>query len=138
MSTSAGKDSASGPASDDQREAEYDWRAIEASPEFRELVASKRRFIFPAGIFSLAYFLTYLMLAAFATDLMASRVGGVSVAWLLAVSAVLVTWAVTWLYLRKSNREWDPLEARAAELATAKLGDDSRFVRTTEEEAPLR
>ena len=138
MSTSAGKDSASGPASDDQREAEYDWRAIEASPEFRELVASKRRFILPAGVFSLAYFLTYLMLAAFATDLMASRVGGVSVAWLLAVSAVLVTWAVTWLYLRKSDREWDPLEARAAELATAKLGDDSRFVRTTDEEAPLR
>ena len=133
MSTSAAKDSASGTA-----EAEYDWRAIEASPEFRELVASKRRFIFPAGIFSLAYFLTYLMLAAFATDLMASRVGGVSVAWLLAVSAVLVTWVVTWLYLRKSDREWDPLQARAAELATAKLGDDSRFVRTTDEEAPQR
>ena len=133
MSTSAAKDSASGTA-----EAEYDWRAIEASPEFRELVASKRRFILPAGAFSLAYFLTYLMLAAFATDLMASRVGGVSVAWLMAVSAVLVTWAVTWLYLRKSNREWDPLEARAAELATAKLGGDSRFVRTTDEEAPTR
>ena len=40
----------------------------------------------PAGAFSLAYFLTYLMLAAFATDFMATRVGGVSVAWLLAVA----------------------------------------------------
>jgi uncharacterized membrane protein (DUF485 family) len=110
-----------------REDAAHDWRAIEALPEFRELVARKRRFIVPAAIVSLGCFLVYLMLAAFATDLMGSRVAGVSVAWLLAVSQVLLCWAVTWLYLRKSDREWDPLERRVVERAAAEYGE--RFVR---------
>jgi uncharacterized membrane protein (DUF485 family) len=130
MSSAAGKDLATDEAQGPEGHAEFDWRAIEASPEFRELVARKRRFVVPAAIFSLAFFLTYLFLAAFATGLMSSRIGGVSVAWLLAVSQVLMTWAVTWLYLRKSDREWDPLQQRATERATAELRGGPRFVRT--------
>ena len=30
-----------------------------------------------------------------------------------------MTWGLTWLYLRKADREWEPLERRAAERATA-------------------
>jgi uncharacterized membrane protein (DUF485 family) len=130
MSSAAGKDLAPDEAQGIEGRAEFDWRAIEASPEFRELVARKRRFVVPAASFSMTFFLAYLFLAAFATDLMGSRIAGVSVAWLLAVSQVLMTWAITWLYLRKSDREWDPLERTARERATAEFGGSSRFVRT--------
>jgi uncharacterized membrane protein (DUF485 family) len=123
---SSSSDLAPGPA---RGAATYDWRAIEATPEFRELVARKRRFVVPAAVLSLGCFFVYLMLAAFATGLMGSRIGGVSVAWLLAVSQVLLCWAVTWLYLRKSDREWDPLEQRIVEQAAADHGDGARFVR---------
>ncbi|HWT23265.1 MAG TPA: DUF485 domain-containing protein [Solirubrobacteraceae bacterium] len=113
----------------------FDWRGIESSPEFRELVASKRRFIVPAAVAVFAIFLGYLLLATFAEGFMGSEiVDGLPVAWALAVSQVVMTWVVTWLYLRKADREWEPLERRAAERAAATVeaaqspsGD--RFVR---------
>jgi uncharacterized membrane protein (DUF485 family) len=63
-------------------------------------------------------FATYLGLATFATGFMGTTVlGGVPVAWLAAMSQVLVTWAVTWTYLRKADREFAPLEQRVLESA---------------------
>ena len=44
----------------------FDWVAIEGSREFREPAARRRRFIVRATIFFLAFFLTYLLLTAFA------------------------------------------------------------------------
>ena len=114
---------------------DFDWRAIEGSPEFRQLVQSKRRFIVPAAAAVFTIFLAYLLLATFAEGFMGSEiVDGPPVAWALAVSQVVMTWVVTWLYLRKADREWEPLERRAAERAAATVeaaqsptGD--RFVR---------
>jgi hypothetical protein len=37
------------------------------------------------------------------------------------MSQVLVTWAVTWTYLRKADREFAPLEQRVAERAGARF-----------------
>jgi uncharacterized membrane protein (DUF485 family) len=100
-----------------------DWVAIERSPEFRELAGRRRRFIVRASVFFLAFFLTYLLLTAFAQDFMSTEIAGMPLAFLLAVAQVLMTWAVTWLYLRISDRELEPLEHRAADVATR------RFVR---------
>jgi len=49
--------------------------------------------------------------------------GGVPIAWLAAMSQVLMTWVLTSLYLRKADREFGPLEERVRERAGA------RFVR---------
>jgi uncharacterized membrane protein (DUF485 family) len=95
-----------------------DWRAVAHSDEFPELVRSKRAFIVPASAVFFSVFLAYLLLAAFAEDFMGSEiVDGLPVAWFLAGCQVVMTWIVTWLYLRKADREWDPLERRAAERA---------------------
>jgi uncharacterized membrane protein (DUF485 family) len=70
----------------------------------------------------------YLILAAFAPGFMSTQiVDGLPVAWLAAMAQVLMTWAVTWAYLRKAETEFQPLEQRAAALAAP------RFAR---EEAP--
>jgi uncharacterized membrane protein (DUF485 family) len=112
--------------------AEHDWRAIERSPEFRELVERKRRFTVPAAIAFFAWMVLFLLLMAFAEDFMGSQiVDGFPVAWLLAASQVFMTWALTWLYLRKADREWEPLERRAAERATAVVSAAER--RTSDE-----
>jgi uncharacterized membrane protein (DUF485 family) len=69
-------------------------------------------------------FLVYLGLAAFATDFMGTQiVDGLPVAWLAAMVQVLLTWAVTWAYLRRADREPEPLERRAAEAARKRVGD---------------
>ena len=66
MTSSTGRDVESPPA---DSPATFDWRAIESSSAFRELVQRKRRFIVPAAIVSGAIFGAYLLLAAFASGL---------------------------------------------------------------------
>jgi uncharacterized membrane protein (DUF485 family) len=94
-----------------------DWQAVERSPEFRELVRRRKAFLVPITIFWAAFFLTYLLLAAFAPELMGEDVLGVSLGFVLSVAQVLMTWLVTFLYLRRAGRVFEPLERRAAEVA---------------------
>jgi uncharacterized membrane protein (DUF485 family) len=115
----------------DGRSDHVDWTRIERSPEFRELTARRHRFIAGAAAVTFISFATYLGLATFATDLMGTTVlGGVPIAWLAAMSQVLVAWAVTWTYLRKADREFAPLEERVRERAGA------RFTREDDAAAP--
>jgi uncharacterized membrane protein (DUF485 family) len=109
---------------------EFDWPAIESSSDFRDLVRRKRRFVTAAASVVFACFGAYLALAAFAGDLMGTRIlGGPPVGWVLASAQVLLTWAVTWLYLRKADRDFDPLARRAAEVALQAGERASRFER---------
>jgi uncharacterized membrane protein (DUF485 family) len=94
-------------------------------PEFRELLDRRRRFLLPATIFWLAFFLTYLFLAAFAPGFMGEQiVEGLTVGFVLSVAQVLMTWTVTVLSIRRSDREFEPLEQRAAEVAQEPAGAD--------------
>jgi uncharacterized membrane protein (DUF485 family) len=102
-----------------------DWTRIERSPEFRELTSRRHRFIKGAAAVTFVSFAIYLGLATFATGFMGTTVlGGVPIAWLAAMTQVLVTWAVTWTYLRKADREFGPLEERVRERAGARFMRD--------------
>src|SRR4051812_19605215 len=108
----------------DRRTDLVDWTRIERSPEFRELTARRHRFIAMLAAFTFVSFGVYLGLATFATGFMGTTVGGVPIAWLAAMSQVLMTWVVTWMYLRKADREFAPLEQRVAERAGARFTRD--------------
>ena len=102
--------------------ADIDWEVIEGSQEFRELVDARRRFVLPASIFFLAFFLVYLLLAALAPGLMGTPVwGGATLGFVLAVAQVLMTFVLTILYLRQADRVFEPLERRAAERAVERI-----------------
>ena len=95
-----------------------DWPAIERSAEFQELVHERRRFLTPATIVFLVGAIGYLVLAAFVPGVMGWQVvDGLPFAWLAAVCMVLLTWALTFAYLRKADRDFQPLEERAAAVA---------------------
>jgi uncharacterized membrane protein (DUF485 family) len=95
-----------------------DWSAIEDSSEFRELIHRRRAFLVPATIAFLGVFFVYLILASFAPGVMGTQiVDGLPLAWLAAMTQVLLTWIVAWAYLRQSDRVFEPLERRAAEAA---------------------
>jgi uncharacterized membrane protein (DUF485 family) len=96
-----------------------DWEAIEAGPEFRELVARKRRFVVPATIFFLCWYLGFIVLAGYAEDFMGKSVyEGLTVGYVLALSQFVMVWGLSWWYLRKADREFDPLERRVVQQAT--------------------
>jgi hypothetical protein len=65
---------------------------------------------------------------------------GLTVGYTLALSQFLMTWVLGWMYLRKANRDFDPLADRAREAALAATpgaGDGSgRFRRGATADEP--
>jgi uncharacterized membrane protein (DUF485 family) len=128
---------------------EIDWEAAERSPEFRELIKKKRAFVVPATIFFLAWYFGFIILAGYAPDFMGREfiADGMTVGYALALTQFLMVWGLGWWYLRKADREFDPLAERAAEVALAAgapgRAPEPRFERRaaeeparTDEEAP--
>jgi uncharacterized membrane protein (DUF485 family) len=118
----------------------YDWESIEHSPEFQELVRKRRSFVVPATIFFLAYYMGFILLCGYAQDFMADSVyQGLTVGYCLALTQFVMVFVLGIVYLRKSDRDYDPLAQRVVDLAeqgTAEPG--ARFEReaatTTEPE----
>lgn len=118
------------PASD------IDWEAAERSPEFRELVAARRRFVIPATAFFLTWYLGFILLAGYARDFMGSSVHeGLTVGYCLALTQFVMVGVLGVLYLRRADTVYDPLAERAAQRALegAKAGAAPRSDRDREE-----
>jgi len=106
-------------APEEHHQPSYDWERIEKSPEFQELVHKRRSFVLPATIFFLAWYFGFIILAGYAPDFMGREfiTDGLTVGYALALSQFVMTWVLGWMYLRKADREFDPLAERAAEVA---------------------
>ena len=101
------------PGSD--HHSEIDWEAAERSPEFKELIAKRKRFVLPATIFFLSWYLGFILLAGYAEDFMGNSIyEGLTVGYVLALSQFIMVWVLAGVYLRKANREFDPLARKAA------------------------
>jgi uncharacterized membrane protein (DUF485 family) len=98
---------------------DINWEAVERSPEFRELTKRKRSFVVPATAFFMTWYFGFVILCGYAPDFMGREfiTDGLTVGYTLALSQFLMTWGLGWTYLRKANREFDPLAAKARERA---------------------
>ena len=103
----------------DRPQAAVDWEAIERSPEFQELVHRRRSFVIPCTVFFLAWYLGFILLTAYASDFMGERVyQGLTVGYCLAPTQFVMVFGLGIWYLRKADREFDPLAERAIEAYT--------------------
>jgi uncharacterized membrane protein (DUF485 family) len=113
-----------------------DWEGIERSEEFRELVRRRRSFVVPATIFFLAYYMGFILLAGYAPDFMGSSVyEGLTVGYCLALTQFVMVFVLGLWYLRKADREFDPLADRVASKVTL---DEGRFARVEQTEEAVR
>jgi len=95
-----------------------DWVAAEQSPEFKELIAKKRRFVLPATIFFLAWYFGFILLAGYAPGFMGTSIyEGFTLGYALALSQFLMVWVLSYLYLKRADRDFDPLAEKAAQVA---------------------
>jgi uncharacterized membrane protein (DUF485 family) len=100
------------------REPAHDWERIERSPEFQELVRKRRSFVLPATIFFLAYYMGFILLTGYAEDFMASSVyEGLTVGYCLALTQFVMVFALGIMYLRRADRDYDPLARKVVEMA---------------------
>ena len=104
---------------------DIDWEAIERSPDFRRLTGSRRRFAWIAGSIGIGLGALYVVLAGLSPSLMGTKLfGDMSLGFAGGVGLILVTWVITFMYMRRSDRVWGPLEERIrAEFSPAQPGD---------------
>ena len=82
-----------------------DWDSVSNDPDFKKLMAAKRRFIVPATISFVAYYFALPILVGYAPEFMATPViGPVNVAYLFALSQFFMAWLIAFLYVRAANR----------------------------------
>jgi uncharacterized membrane protein (DUF485 family) len=96
----------------------HDYDGIKHSREFTSLRRRLRAFVFPMSLVFFAWYLTYVLLAAYAHDFMSRKVfGQVNVAILLGLGQFASTALITCAYLWYANKYIDPrvagLRARA-------------------------
>jgi uncharacterized membrane protein (DUF485 family) len=103
-----------------------DWEAIERSPEFRALDSSRRRFALVWGGGIVGACAAFVVLAYLAPDLF-----GEALSWGVGVALIVGTWIVSFAYLRRSDREWSPMEQSIAASTREATG---RFERTATRE----
>ena len=97
-----------------------DWEAVERSPEFQELIITRRRFVLPATIFFLSWYVGFILLAGYAPDFMARSVyEGLTVGYCLALTQFVMVFALGLMYLRRSERTYDPLSDEVVRRALA-------------------
>jgi len=83
------------------------WAEIEAKPAFRHLLARKARFIIPATIFFLIYYLALPVLVGYYPELMKKKVWGeVNMAYVFALSQFFMAWIMAFIYVRVAA-QWD-------------------------------
>ena len=104
--------------SDNREIVNPDFVAIQNSPEFAELRHRFRRFVFPMSALFFVWYLTYVLLAAYARGFMSQRlVGAVNVGLVLGLLQFVSTLMITAGYVRYARRRLDPavaaLRARA-------------------------
>jgi len=97
---------------------QIDWAAIEREPEFQELVHARRSFVIPGTIFFLSWYMGFVILTAVAPDFMGERVyQGLTVGYVLALTQFLMVFTLGIMYLRRADREYDPLAHNVVEMA---------------------
>jgi uncharacterized membrane protein (DUF485 family) len=86
-----------------------DFEGIRRSDEFVALRSRMRWFVFPMSLLFFAWYMTYVLLAAYAHHFMSIRVfGQVNIAMLLGLLQFVTTAAITGAYIRFANRRLDP------------------------------
>jgi uncharacterized membrane protein (DUF485 family) len=100
-----------------REEPRIDWEGIEGSPEFRELVAKRHSFVIPATIFFLAYYMGFILLAGTRRTSWRVRLQGLTVGYCLALTQFVMVFVLGIWYLRKADREFDPLADRSSTAA---------------------
>jgi uncharacterized membrane protein (DUF485 family) len=86
--------------------------AVAKDPEMVELEHRHTRFVWPATIFFLIYYMALNILAGTSPDLMGKKLfGQFTFGYLFALSQFVMAFVVAWVYSRWAARRMDPLSA---------------------------
>lgn len=89
------------------------FQAVQKSEEFGRLRSSFRSFAIPMTVAFLVWYFAYVLLSTYAEGLMSTPVlGNLNLGLLLGISQFVMTFLITWLYIRHANRSLDPISQK--------------------------
>jgi len=89
---------------------------VQSSEEFTQLRSRFRRFVFPVTALFLAWYFLYVLCAAYARDFMAHKLfGNINVGLVFGLLQFVSTFAITMIYARWADREFDPTAEKLRE-----------------------
>lgn len=90
-------------------QADDQYMAVQATPEFQALRKKFRGFVFPMTAFFLAWYFLYVLLSIFASDFMNKALfGKITIGLVFGLLQFVTTFAITFIYARWANRDLDP------------------------------
>jgi uncharacterized membrane protein (DUF485 family) len=95
---------------------EAKYLAVLKSPEFQDLRRRYRRWVIPFTVAALAWYILYVLLAAYAPGFMSQILfGNINVGLVLGLLQFVTTFGITSAYVRYADRVLDPRSARIRE-----------------------
>ena len=89
------------------------YEQMQATPDFQHLKKTLRRFIFPATVGFLAWYLLYVLMSAYARDFMGTQLfGNINVAYVFGLLQFVSTFVIAFVYSRFADRRFDPTADR--------------------------
>ena len=86
---------------------------VQQSEDFSLLRRSFRGFAIPMTIAFLVWYFAYVLLSTYAEGLMATPLlGNLNLGIVLGLSQFVMTFLITWLYIRHANKSLDPISTR--------------------------
>ena len=86
---------------------------VQASDEFQGLKRTLRRFVFPATVLFLAWYVLYILMTVYARDFMSSEViGNINVAYVFGLLQFVSTFVIAFVYSRYADKNFDPTADR--------------------------
>lgn len=80
-----------------------DWKNVEQSSSFQELIRQKKAFIIPATIFFIIFYFTLPILTAYTTILNGKAIGVINWAYIYAFAQFAMTWILCHMYMSKAK-----------------------------------
>ena len=94
------------------------WEGLEETPEFKQLVRARWRFVFPATVFFLAYYFALPLSNGLFPNVMRTEIiGHINLAYFFALSQFIVAWVLAYFYIRQATRVFDPLAEKVRQRA---------------------
>jgi uncharacterized membrane protein (DUF485 family) len=85
------------------------YEEVQASDEFAQLRGRFRRFVFPVTVGFLVWYFLFVLLSAYASSFMATKViGNINIGIIFGLLQFVSTFAITMWYARWADREFDP------------------------------
>lgn len=90
--------------------AELEFKRVQESDRFNDLRNSHRRFVIPMAVIFLLWYIAYVVVAAFAPQVMSIKVlGNINLGIIWGLLQFVTTFAITMAYVSFANRKIDPV-----------------------------